>query len=119
MDAYHIIVRITALLEAKFEGLNEWVHLCFFSYFSLWFGILKTRGIVRGKIGADYWSVASFDNFKCLLVIMVVPDISIGVLYILLKVINIQPCVQVTKYHERLVEYMIIAQCNCTVYQCN
>ena len=101
------------------RGFYDWVLLCSFTFLTLVFGILKTRGTVRGKIGADYWSVASFDNFNCLLVIMVVPDISIVVLYILLKVINIQPCVQVTKYHERLVEYMIIAQCNCTVYQCN
>ena len=100
------------------RGFYDWVLLCSFTFLTLVFGILKTRGTVRGKIGADYWSVASFDNSNCL-VIMVVPDLSIVVLYILLKVINIQPCVQVTKYHERLVEYMIIAQCNCTVYQCN
>ena len=54
--------------------------ICVFSYFSLWFGILKTRGIVRGKIGADYWSVASFDNSNCFVimvveVMVVVPDI--------------------------------------------
>ena len=75
--------------------------ICVFSYFSLWFGILKTRGIVRGKIGADYWSVASFDNSNCL-VIMVVPDLSIIVLYILLKV-HQHPTL-CAKYHERLVE---------------
>ena len=75
---------------------------CVLSYVSLWylvFGILKTRGIVRGKIRADYWSVASFDNFNCLVimvveVMVVLPDLSIVVLYILLKVINTQPCVQ-------------------------
>ena len=42
---------------------------------------------MRGEIEADYWSVASFDNPNCLLVIIVVlPDLSIVVLYILLKV---------------------------------
>ena len=47
---------------------------CALSYVSLWHleSSKQERGIVRGEIGADYWSVVSFDSSICFLVMVVV-----------------------------------------------
>ena len=80
--------------------------------------------MVRGEIGADYWSVVSFDNSICFLVMVVVFPIFVckffskwwcfqisQMLFCIFssKFFKTQLYVQVTKYHERLVEQMLNA----------
>ena len=99
---------------------------CVLSYVSLWHleSSKQEIGMVRGEIGADYWSVVSFDNSICFLVMVVVFPIFFckffskwwcfqisQMLFCIFssKFFKTQLYVQVTKYHERLVEQMLNA----------